>query len=253
MQKILLTLFALFITISTAHAQSMIEEDYYSGEPLASTPWYETGYNEVSRTADMKFITDMRPHHAGALSMVDDYEVSGKGTSARLIALTNGIRHNQTFEISMLDMVEAYIKDACFCSGAPVKVADMGLAQNKKFVRLPMPIKQAWLAPADQVSAEDVRFAKAMIIHHEGALVMARDYLNDPNATNGYLQRMCLDILRDQTQEIALMHDIIAHYPGDADAIKIDPSMVHGMDGMMHSGRMNTDKKGHGGHHGMHH
>ncbi len=79
-----------------------------------------------------------------------------------------------------------------------------------------------------------VRFAKAMIIHHEGALDMANAYLADPDANNGYLKLMSLDILRDQRMEIDLMKSIIGKYAGNPDDVKIDPSMVHGMDHMMH-------------------
>lgn len=247
----------------TAAAQSLIEPDYTHEAPLALTPWYEYGYSNANKAADMKFIIDMRPHHAGALSMVDEYYANGKGTSKRLLSLTKGIKHNQTFEISALSMVEGLIADKDFSRKQSALVATQGLAQNTMFVRLPMPPVQPIFAQDDVVSAEDVRFAKAMIVHHEGALMMAKDYLNDPNARNGYLQRLCLDILRDQEQEIALMHDIIDHYKGDASAIKITASMIHGMDGMMHhmdlssvNGAPKSDTKAHHGqhgHHGTHH
>ena len=81
-----------------------------------------------------------------------------------------------------------------------------------------------------------MRFAKAMVAHHEGALEMARDYHANRDARNGYLGLMNVDIITDQTQEIALMRRVIAAYPGDPDAVRVDPSMVHGMEGMKHGG-----------------
>ena len=47
---------------------------------------------------------------------------------------------------------------------------------------------------------------------------------------------MNVDIITDQSQEIALMRSVIAAYPGDAAAVQVDPSMIHGMEGMGHAG-----------------
>ena len=55
------------------------------------------------------------------------------------------------------------------------------------------------------VGERDVLFAKAMIMHHEGAVEMAREYHANADARNGYLGLMNVDIVTDQTQEIALM------------------------------------------------
>ena len=56
---------------------------------------------------------------------------------------------------------------------------------------------------------------------------------------------MNVDITTDQTQEIALMRRVIAAYPGDAAAVRVDPSMVHGMEGMRHGGHRPADHAGH--------
>jgi Domain of unknown function (DUF305) len=79
-----------------------------------------------------------------------------------------------------------------------------------------------------------VQFAKAMIVHHAGAVEMARAYHANPQARNGFLGLMNVDIVTDQTQEIALMRAVIAAYPGDAGRVRVDPSMIHGMEGMAH-------------------
>lgn len=70
--------------------------------------------------------------------------------------------------------------------------------------------------------------------------MMAHDYLDNPAVNNGYLERMNLDILRDQKQEIALMWNIIGDYEGDHCDIKITPDMIDGMDDMM--GHMDFSK-----------
>jgi uncharacterized protein (DUF305 family) len=125
------------------------------------------------------------------------------------------------------------------------QIATDGLSQNQRFFRAPMPGPLDKWADRNPVSAEDVRFAKAMIVHHQGALDMANAYLQNPDTDNGYLERMCLDILLDQQQEIDFMHSVIAQYPGDADAIKIDPTMVHGMEGMHHHARADHSNTNH--------
>lgn len=222
-------------TAGYAHAESVIEPDYDGEGSRITTKWFEY-YSPDNYKSDKDFVVGMRPHHAGALSMSKDYLASKKKSSARLQALAKGIIHNQTFEIGMLNRVEDLINAIDFKNmGADIyQVAEQGLAQKQRFIRMPMPPIQDALNATDHVSAEDVRFAKAMIIHHEGALMMCDDYLANPDTKNGYVERMCLDVLRDQAQEIALMRNIVLNYPGDPDSIKIDPSMIHGMDDMMH-------------------
>lgn len=254
---------ALLTTATATQAESLIEPDY-EGHYRATTKWYEY-YSPANYKSDMDFIIGMRPHHAGALSMSNDYLASDKKSSARLQALAGGIIRNQTFEISMLDTVEGLIKGIKFEGDQPAlhQVATKYLAENQGFMRAaPPPIEKALQDSDDPVSAEDVRFAKAMIIHHEGALMMCDDYLDNPNTNNGYVQRMCLDVLRDQAQEIQLMRNIVADYPGNPDDIKIDPSMIHGMDDMMHHMDMSSvqnmgdgksAEKPHKMDHGMHH
>src|SRR5690606_6749646 len=121
---------------------------------------------------------------AGALTMSTEYLSNPDATNATLKQLARGIIHNQTFEISMLDKVESHIDDFSFTGNRAVRgqIATRGLAQQQQFKRAPMPGPLDRWAGTRAVSAEDVRFAKAMIIHHEGALDMANAYLADPDA-----------------------------------------------------------------------
>ena len=238
---------------------TLVEPNYTHTEPYVTTPWFEM-YSHDNYLADDAFITGMRPHHEGALSMSQDYLASDKKSSKRMQRLAKGIIHNQKFEILMLDEIEHQISKVDFSESKAARkaqVATEGLSQREKFIRIAMP--SLW-GSENNVSEEDVRFAKAMIVHHEGALVMCDQYLQDPRSGNGYLQRMCLDILRDQTQEIALMRDIISDYAGNPDDVVVDPSMVHGMEGMMHgdmasemvSEKPHGDHMSHKGHHKHH-
>ena len=245
-----------FIGMSTP-AHATLEETYDPGQPRAVTPWYGVAGESV-RAADHWFISGMRPHHAGALTMSDDYLTDPAARNGRLKQLARGIIHNQKFEIGMLDTVEKHINSAEYI-GNMQRIATEGLTQRERFFRAPVPGPlDAW-AGDKTVSARDVQFAKAMIVHHQAALDMARDYLHNPDAKNGYLKQMCLDILLDQAQEIAFMNDVIADYPGNPDDVKIDASMVHGMEGMSHgsshgaSHSPSKGKKSHSGGHSGHH
>ncbi len=244
--------------LQSASAQSLVEEDYDGHGPTLATAWF-AHYNEAARKVDVEYITGMRPHHEGALTMADDYLRAPERSSERLQALAKGIKHNQDFEILALDVVEYTVKDIDFGeSGAGWhRIATRDLAQHQRFIRKAMPAISPLFGHDDQVSTADVRFAKDMIVHHEGALMMARDYLDNPDTDNGYLERMNLDILRDQAQEIALMWDIVGDYKGDHCDITITPDMIDGMDDMM--GHMDFSKvncapqemshEGHGAHH----
>jgi uncharacterized protein (DUF305 family) len=228
-----------------APARAHLEKDYDPGAPLATTPWYEY-MTKANIAADLDFIEGMRPHHAGALTMSEEYFKSKGASSARLHELVNSIVKNQTFEIGVMDHMRDILKKAPgSASGQVIQVAELGLAQNQKFVHTPPPAYNAQNPfGQDTVSKRDVQFAKAMIIHHEGALDMCHDYLDNPASENGYMELLCQDILTSQSQEIALMHDIIAEYPGDADKIK--PSAIHGMEHMAHGKHMmkGMDMKG---------
>lgn len=254
-------------------AMAAVEPDYTHKKPYAVTPWYgKTG--EAQRRADLGFIAGMRPHHAGALSMSEEYLGNPEASNARLKQLARGIIRNQAFEILMLDTTAKNIAASAQSGQSFGRIATKGLAQQQRFVRAPIPGPLDALSGNRAVSAADVEFAKAMIIHHQGALDMARAYLGDPAARNGYLRRMCLDILLDQSQEIAFMNRIVGQYPGDPDAIVPDPSMIHGMEGMHHAktddgagekkaggeagkpkastGRTGGGHAGHGDHHAHH-
>lgn len=243
MRILLLGLCAAILCTHTqaAKAESLIEPDYDGDSPKITTPWLEY-YGPQNYKADHDFIVSMRPHHAGALSMSEDYLMNEGRQSETLQALSRGIIRNQKFEILMLDTVEDHINKIDFGREGTAwhKVAEQGLAMRERFIRAPMPPIQSLLRGDDMASATDVQFAKAMIVHHEGALMMCEDYLANPDIQNGYIERMCLDVLRDQAQEIALMWNIVGSYPGDHCAIKITPAMIDGMDDMM--GHMDFSK-----------
>jgi uncharacterized protein (DUF305 family) len=222
--------------LASAPARAAIEENYASGEPPITTTWY-IPVSEAAQRADREYVAGMRPHHAGALSMSREY-LSDPGRSSPLLqALSRAIVANQTFEIGVLDEVGRNLDRPPLRLPFGVRLqpaATEGLTGAQRFFKEPIPSEASYAV--GPVSERDVLFAKAMITHHEGAVEMARGYHANPDARNGYLGLMNVDITTDQTQEIALMRRVIVAYPGDASLVRVDPSMVHGMEGMRHGG-----------------
>ena len=225
----------LALAAAPAATRAAIEDSYSPGEPPVSTTWFGP-VSAQARRADLEYVAGMRPHHAGALSMSRDYLADPGRSSPLLQALARAIIANQSFEIGMLDEVARNLDRPPVRLGlagvALQPQATEGLAGTQRFFKEPIPGPLAYAV--GPVAERDVRFAKAMIVHHEGAVEMARGYHANREARNGYLGLMNVDILTDQAQEIALMRRAIAAYPGDPDAVRVDPSMVHGMEGMEH-------------------
>ena len=251
----------LALCLSSTAALAAVEPNYDPTKPPVSNAWYAS-QTPAQRQADLDFIKGMRPHHAGALTMSEDYLKDSKASDTHLTQLAKGIIHNQQFEIGMLDRVEQLISLPVNGDKEWRQIAEKGLAQKQRFTRAPMP--GLLFRGNTNVTARDVQFAKAMVVHHEGALTMCNDYLSNPAATNRYLRLLCVDILTDQKMEIDFMNAAVKRYPGNPDDVKIDASMIHGMEGMHHGGghamkhdmpkkKSSPAKKEHAGHEGMGH
>lgn len=234
-------------------AAAMLEGDFERGAGPALTTWYGP-VDPAAMRADAGYIAGMRPHHAGALTMSQDYLADPASSSPLLRQLARAIIVNQQFEVLLLDEVAGNLSRPAVSLPFGIKVQPMateGVAQARLFRREPIPGFASGYAMGP-VTERDVQFAKAMTIHHQGALDMARGYHANPDARNGFLGLFNVDVITDQASEIALMGRVAAAYPGDADAVRVDPSMIHGMEGMAghkaHGAKPAADPHaGHGG------
>lgn len=186
---------------------------------------------EASIAADRDFIAGMRRHHQGAVTMAQAYLADGR--HPLLIRLAKAIITNQVFEIALLDDVERHIMVPPRRIGPLVfrQAGWDGLEHTARFIKAPPPgFLDLWLdrTPAN---AADVKFAKAMTIHHQAAVDMAHAYNANADADNRILKALNRDIVIDQTYEIRLLRRLIARYPGNVEEVAVDPSMVHGMPG----------------------
>jgi uncharacterized protein (DUF305 family) len=189
--------------------------------------------------ADLDYVAHMKRHHEGALTMSQDYLADPRGTNHILRKMARGIIANQRFEIAVLEVIGRH------AASEPETVLDLGFA---RIVRRPAGIdglEHAWtfvsreppgfldlaLAPGLESSERDVKFAREMMIHHQGALDMARRYNADPEATNLVLKRLNLDIITDQSYEIGFLQQIVDRFPGDPSTVDL-ADRIPGMEGM---------------------
>ena len=186
--------------------------------------------------ADLDFAAQMQRHHEGAVTMSREYLEDPRGTTPILRKMARGIIANQRFEIAMLDVVGRHAPTE------PETVLDLGVVRLVRrsagidglehewgvLKREPPGFVDLALAPGRESSERDVKFAKEMMIHHQAALDMARDYNADPQATNLVLRRLNLDIITDQSYEIGFLQQIVDRFPGDPAAVEVD-DMIPGM------------------------
>jgi len=187
---------------------------------------------------DRDFTAKMRKHHEGAVVMANNYLSQNSPGHPLIRKLAHAIITNQEFEIGVLNNVESHVRQGASASNGIVtrQMGWDGLEHSWRFVKAPPPgFLDLWF-DATPLAAEDVRFAKGMIIHHQAAVEMAREYNRDPRADNTILKGMNRQIVIDQTYEIRLLKNLIERYPGDSTAITIDPATIPGMDHEMPHG-----------------
>ncbi|MBS0018485.1 MAG: DUF305 domain-containing protein [Arthrospira sp. SH-MAG29] len=147
---------------------------------------------------DLRFIDAMIPHHEGAIIMAQ--EVLAKSDRPELQNLAAEIIQAQASEIAqMREWRQGWYPDA----------PDTPMAWNNQMNHMmemsPQQIS-AMRMDMDLGQADDEfdrRFLKAMIPHHEGALVMAKDLQEKSDRPE--MQSLAEDILTSQEAEIAQM------------------------------------------------
>lgn len=147
---------------------------------------------------DLRYIDSMVLHHQGAINMAQ--EVLKKSQRPEMKKLAQDIITAQKKEIAqMKEWRNLWYKNA---SKTPL---GWHAGMNHS---MPMDQKhqQSMMMNMDLGKADDkfdMRFIEAMIPHHEGALVMARDALNKSKRPE--IQQLSRDILASQEKEIEQM------------------------------------------------
>jgi len=215
------------------------------------------GVDPALARTDLEYIDMMSRHHAGAQTMSEDYLADPRGTNPVLRKLADAIITNQGFEIAVLARAREgvtrppEVQDLGFGRVATRELGVDGLEHRWRFIPKPAPTTaELDLVPGAGVSEYDVAFAKGMMIHHQAALDMAWEYNRNPAAENRVLRLLNTGIIREQRYEIGFLEDVVARYPGDADAVQ--PTMPKGMP-MHHGQHVGETDDGGDGAHGMSH
>lgn len=148
-----------------------------SDEQTAAPAAERTAANgDTFNDADVAFATDMIPHHADALVMVD--MTQGRNLSPELARLTEDIRDAQAPEIEqMADWLTAWGEEVPETSRDHVNSHDMGDMGDDGGMGMD-PDDLAKLEAAED-SAFETMWLEMMIDHHEGAIEMAQQEQED--------------------------------------------------------------------------
>ncbi len=147
---------------------------------------------------DLRFIDAMRLHHQGAVDMAQ--EALAKSQRLEIKQLAQEIIAAQKREIEQMNQWQkAWYPQA---SGTPIAwqtTMNHSMAMTKQQMQSMMMSMNLGEADADF----DLRFIDAMIPHHEGALVMAKDALS--KSQRSQIIDLAQNILTSQQQEIDQM------------------------------------------------
>jgi uncharacterized protein (DUF305 family) len=154
----------------------------------------ETDFN----AADETFVRQMIPHHEQALEMAE-IVLDKEGVDERVIALAERIQDAQQPEI---DLMTSWLKEW----GVEPDMGDMpGMDHGDDGM-----MSDDDMAALEAASGEDASalFLEQMIEHHEGAIEMAEQELD--NGDNADALELAQQIFDAQTAEIAEMQDLLA-------------------------------------------
>ncbi len=148
---------------------------------------------------DLRFIDAMIPHHRGAIDMANEALQKSKRTEIKSLAQNIIKAQNREENELMRKWRKAWYPNA----------GDTSIAYNSQMGHsMPMSAEQknSMMMKMDLGAADDqfdLRFLNAMIPHHEGAVMMAKDALN--KAKHPELKQLANEIIASQQTEINQM------------------------------------------------
>ncbi len=160
--------------------------------------------------ADVKFMQGMIAHHAQAIVMTDLLETRSENEEMR--ALAGRIELSQADEIQMM---EEWLRDNG--QEVPERGAGHGHHGHGEHLMPGMltPEQMDQLAAADK-GEFDKLFLELMIAHHQGALIMVEDLMEQPGAAQeSTMFGFTADIVADQSAEIDRMANMLARFSSD--------------------------------------
>lgn len=163
-----------------------------------------TGYSP----ADVRFMQDMIPHHYQAVRMAA--LVADRTNTPALIDVAGRIDASQADEI-------AFMREWLSARGerVPEPAAKEGMHTDHLMAGMATPEQMTELARSEG-AAFDRLFLELMIAHHEGAVRMVEELLEQPGtAYDPVLFEFTTDVTNDQTAEIERMHALLLGLSSD--------------------------------------
>ena len=151
---------------------------------------------------DIRFMQDMIPHHDQAVRMAE--LVADRTNRSEVVDAAGRITLSQQDEI---EFMERWLRDR----GEPVPdPADhAAMHTSHRMAGMATPEQMADLA-ASEGTDFDRMFLQLMITHHEGAVTMVEELLDQPgSAYDPILFEFANDVTNDQTAEIERMHALL--------------------------------------------
>jgi uncharacterized protein (DUF305 family) len=164
--------------------------------------------NTSHSPADARFMQDMIPHHNQAMEMAA--LVADRTNRQELIDIAGRINASQADEI---EFMQQWLRDRG--EHVPEPTAHDAMHTSHKMAGMASPEQMAELAES-KGTGFDRLFLKLMITHHEGAVTMVEELLEQPGAAyDPVLFEFTTDVTNDQTAEIERMNALLVSLSDD--------------------------------------
>ena len=181
-----------------------------AGRQLSADEAIEIAENSYSPD-DVQFMQDMIPHHNQAVQM--SALVGDRTNLPELRDIAGRIDSSQADEI---EFMEQWLSERG--ETVPEATAHSAMHTSHDMAGMASPEDMAELARLEGTNF-DRKFLTLMIAHHEGAVKMVEELLDQPgSAYDPVLYQFVTDVTNDQTQEIERMNGLLASLSPDARA-----------------------------------
>lgn len=152
---------------------------------------------EKPHAADGQFAEQMAMHHEQAI-VLSDIVLGHDPIDERIRAAAQFIKQDQSREI---DVMQAWVA----AWGDAIKPSEHG----GHHMMMPGMVAQDRIDRLEKMSTNEVQgeFLRLMIEHHQGAIDMSKDYLDD--GENAFTRSIAQHIIREQKLEIDYMNNIL--------------------------------------------
>ena len=198
------------LSAASAAAAVPIVQPGAPGEPpraLSAQEAIEVADTSYSRD-DVRFMQDMIPHHAQAVQMAE--LVAERTNNPDIIDIAGRINAAQADEIAFM---RGWLEERGERAPVPSHVEHTHMSHEMMGMATP---EQMAELEASGSTDFDRLFLQLMIPHHEGAVSMVDDLLDQPGAAyDPVLFEFTSDIVNDQTTEIEIMNGLLVGLSDD--------------------------------------